>query len=67
MSERTEIDQTWFKYRKTLVAQIRLKHALHAVDEINARLHKAKKEFDKATQMGVLPAAPDILAALDEA
>lgn len=64
MKERDNIDQQWFKYRKALLAQIRLKHTLRAEDEINQRLPAARRAFEKSVQKGVLPAPPSLAEAL---
>ena len=65
MSEqRTDIEQLWFKYRKALVAQIRMKYTLLAEDELNQALHAAKRAFDKQVQQGVMPAPPTVMGAL---
>lgn len=63
--QRTEIDQRWMNYEKALRAQIRLKHSIAADNEINRMLPKARKEFEKLVQKGVLPAPKSLLDALD--
>jgi len=64
--ERTDHEMLWLNYRKALTAQIRLKHSLRADNEINRTIHKAKIEFEKQLQQGILPAPPDFAKALSE-
>jgi hypothetical protein len=52
MNKRQELDMQKFKILKAARAAIRLKHSLHADEEINERIPELERMMDSAIQAG---------------
>lgn len=69
VTQNVDLDQLWINYNKAYRANVRLKHALRADNEINATIVKVRRAFEKQIQQGILPAPPvfELNAGLPEA